>query len=125
MLSPSAGGGGTVIKLGEVAMIVDLHRQGLSVAAIAEHLGIDRKTVRKYIARGLEPPVYGPRQPRPRRIEPVSAFTADSHSGCGYKPPARPGGRHGRCQAGSGRESRYVRFPAVTAASPSAADATV
>jgi transposase len=65
MQSPSAGGGGTVIKLGEVVMIVDLHRQGLSVSAIAEHLGIDRKTVRKYIARGLEPPVYGPRQPRP------------------------------------------------------------
>jgi transposase len=74
MLSPSAGGGGTVIKLGEVVMIVDLQRQGLSVSAIAEHLGIDRKTVRKYIARGLEPPVYGPRQPRPRRIDPFIPY---------------------------------------------------
>jgi transposase len=55
-------------------MIVDLHRQGLSVSAIAEHLGIDRKTVRKYIARGLEPPVYGPRQPRPRRIDPFIPY---------------------------------------------------
>jgi transposase len=39
-------------------MILDLHRQGLSPTAIARRLGIDRKTVRKYIARGLEPPSY-------------------------------------------------------------------
>lgn len=45
-------------------MILDLHRQGLSVTAIARQLEIDRKTVRKYITRGLEPPSYGPRQPR-------------------------------------------------------------
>ena len=31
-------------------MIVELHRQGLKVAAIARQLGIDRKTVRKYIS---------------------------------------------------------------------------
>ena len=74
MLSPSAGGDGTVIKLGEVVMILDLHRQGLSVSAIALQLGIDRKTVRKYIARGLKPPVYGPRQPRTRRIEPFIPY---------------------------------------------------
>ena len=33
MLSPLRGGGRTVIKLGEVVMILDLHRQGLSVSA--------------------------------------------------------------------------------------------
>jgi hypothetical protein len=63
-----------VIKLGEVAMILDLNRQGLSVSAIALQLGIDRKTVRKYLARGLEAPVYGPRQPRPRRIDPFVPY---------------------------------------------------
>jgi transposase len=63
-----------VIKLGEVVMILDLHRQGLSVSAIALQLGIDRKTVRKYLARGLEAPVYGPRQPRPRRIDPFVPY---------------------------------------------------
>jgi transposase len=52
-------------------MILELHRQGLSPTAIARQLGIDRKTVRKYIARGLEPPVYGPRQPPPRTCFPV------------------------------------------------------
>ena len=63
-----------MIKLGEVVMILDLHRQGLSVSAIALQLGIDRKTVRKYLARGLEAPVYGPRQPRPRRIDPFVSY---------------------------------------------------
>ena len=43
MLSPQAGGEGTVIKLGEVVMILDLDRQGLFVSAIALQLGIDRK----------------------------------------------------------------------------------
>jgi hypothetical protein len=50
-------------------MILDFHRQGLSVSAIARRVGIDRKTVRKYIERGLEPPSYGPRKPRARRLE--------------------------------------------------------
>jgi transposase len=77
MLSRSAGGDGTVIKLGDVVMILDLHRHGLSVSAIARELGIDRKTVRKYIGRGLEPPVYGPRQPRPRLIDPYVGYLRD------------------------------------------------
>jgi transposase len=63
-----------VIQLGELVMILDLHRQGLSVSAIARRVGIDRKTVRKYIERGLEPPAYGPRKPRPRRLEPFEAY---------------------------------------------------
>jgi transposase len=63
-----------VIQLGELIMILDLHRQGLSVSAIARRVGIDRKTVRKYIERGLEPPSYGPRQPRARQLEPFEAY---------------------------------------------------
>jgi transposase len=53
-----------VIRLGELVMILDLHQQGLSVSAIARQLECDRKTVRKYIERGLKAPAYGPRQPR-------------------------------------------------------------
>jgi transposase len=53
-----------VIQLGELVMILDLHRQGLGVSAIARRVGIDRKTVRK----------YGPRKPRPRRLEPFEAY---------------------------------------------------
>ena len=52
-------------------MILDLHRQGLSVSAIARRTGRDPKTIRKYIERGLEPPAYGPRQVgRPNKIAP-------------------------------------------------------
>lgn len=58
-------------------MILDLHRQGMSVSAIARKLDLDRKTVRKYIARGLEPPAYGPRAPRPTKLERYVPFLAD------------------------------------------------
>ena len=50
-------------------MILELHRQGLSVAAIARRVGVDRKTVRKYIAHGMEPPAYGPRPAKARAID--------------------------------------------------------
>ncbi len=63
-----------MVKLGEVVMILDLHRPGLTVSAIARELGVDRKTVRRYIARGLEPPVYGPRKPRQRLLDPFVAY---------------------------------------------------
>lgn len=55
-------------------MILDLYRQGLSVSAIARQTGIDRKTVRKYIERGLEAPAYGPRSPRATVLDPFAAY---------------------------------------------------
>ena len=63
-----------VVELKEIVMIIDLHRQGLTVSAIARHTGWDRKTIRKYIERGLEAPAYGPRQPRPRLLEPFEPY---------------------------------------------------
>jgi transposase len=63
-----------VVNLGELVMILDLHREGLSVSAIARQLELDRKTVRKYIERGLEPPAYGPRKPRARQLEPFEPY---------------------------------------------------
>ena len=63
-----------MINLGEMVMILDLHRQGLSVSAIARQTGTDRKTVRKYIDRGMEAPAYGPRQPRRTVIDPFAAY---------------------------------------------------
>jgi len=60
-----------VVQLGELMMILELHRQGLSITAIARRTGRDPKTVRKYVERGLEPPVYGPRQVgRPNKLAP-------------------------------------------------------
>lgn len=63
-----------MVQLGELVMILDLHRQGLSITAIARQLSLDRKTVRKYIARGLAPPTYTPRPPRERRLAPFLAY---------------------------------------------------
>ena len=50
-----------MVRLGELMMILELHRQGISITAIARRTGRDPKTVRKYIERGIEAPVYGPR----------------------------------------------------------------
>ena len=58
-----------MVRLGELVMILELHRQGLSPTAIARQLGIDRKTVRKYIAHGLEPPTYRSQPRRPRATD--------------------------------------------------------
>jgi transposase len=64
-------GAAMVVQLGELMMILDLHRQGLSITAIARRTGRDPKTVRKYVERGLEPPAYGPRQVgRPSKLAP-------------------------------------------------------
>jgi transposase len=70
-------GSDSMMNLGELIMILDLYRQGLGVAEIARATGFDRKTVKKYIDRGLEPPVYGPRRRRPRLIGSFEAYLAE------------------------------------------------
>jgi transposase len=55
-------------------MILDLHRQGAGISAIARRTGLDRKTVRKIIASGLEPPAYSPRQPRITQLQPFEPY---------------------------------------------------
>ncbi|USI77635.1 IS21 family transposase [Sphingopyxis sp. USTB-05] len=64
-----------MIRLGEAMMILELHRQGLSITAIARRTGRDPKTVRKYIERGVEALAYGPRRiGRPFKIAPYMEF---------------------------------------------------
>src|ERR1700745_1642391 len=64
-----------MIRLGEAMMMLELHRQGLSVTAIARRTGRDPKTVRKYIERGIEAPAYGPRSVgRPSKLAPYLDF---------------------------------------------------
>ena len=58
-----------MVTLGELVLIQELHRQGLSISAIAQQVGRDRKTVRRHINKGLEPPTYKPRPKQPRLIE--------------------------------------------------------
>jgi len=64
-----------MVQLGELMMILELHRQGLSISAIARRTGRDPKTIRKYIERGIEAPVYGPRSVgRPGKLAPFMEF---------------------------------------------------
>ena len=63
-----------MVNLKEWMMIVELHQQGLSVSAIAERTGHDRKTVRKVIGRGLVVPTYASRKPRPTLLGPYEAY---------------------------------------------------
>lgn len=59
-------------------MILDLHRQGMSVTAIARRTGLDRKTVRKYLQRGIEPPAYAPRRVSlPSKVAPFARYLSD------------------------------------------------
>jgi transposase len=44
-----------------VSDITELKRQGLSIQAISSLMGLDRKTVRKYLLKPETSPVYGPR----------------------------------------------------------------
>ena len=63
-----------MINLKECMMILELHQQGLSVSAIAERTGHDRKTVRKVIGRGLVVPKYAARTARPTLLGPYEAY---------------------------------------------------
>lgn len=63
-----------MLNLRELMMILELHNQGLSVSAIAERTGHDRKTVRRTIARGLVVPKYPPRVPRPTLLDPYRDY---------------------------------------------------
>ena len=55
-------------------MILELHQQGLTVSAIAERTGHDRKTVRKVIERGLVVPMYTSRTPRLTLLGPYQTY---------------------------------------------------
>ncbi|MFN3650279.1 MAG: IS21 family transposase [Armatimonadota bacterium] len=54
--------------------IQTLKRQGLSISAISALTGFDRKTVRKYLAEAAPVPAYGPRTPRPSKLEPFRHY---------------------------------------------------
>jgi transposase len=66
------GAGGPMVHLEEWMEIRELHRLGVSQSEIARRLGVDRKTVRKYLQ--APPEIYGPRATRPGKVEPYSRY---------------------------------------------------
>ena len=71
-------------------MILELKRQGLGVSAIARQTGLDRKTVRKYLAQGLAMPVYGPRDVGERLADRFRAYLAQFKAGKGLRARLNP-----------------------------------
>jgi hypothetical protein len=71
------GKGLQVVRLREIVMILELKRQGLGVSAISRQTGLDRKMVRKYLDRGLEVLIYGPREPGARLAERFQSYLSD------------------------------------------------
>jgi hypothetical protein len=58
-----------VIKLGELVVVLDLHRQGLSVSAPPTNLVSIESQSGPTSPKGLEPPVYKKRAPRPGTVD--------------------------------------------------------
>jgi transposase len=57
-----------------VQEITNLRREGLSVVAISELTGYDRKTIRKYLLTPSGRPAYGPRPAPPGKLEPFKPY---------------------------------------------------
>ena len=88
-------------------MILDLHRQGLSVSAIARQMGVDRSLpVRTYIAEKG----WSRRPTRSARRRPASSIASNRICASAWRPipPLRP---RGVCSV----RSRSAAFPAATA----------
>ena len=66
--------GTKVITWERLFMLHELHAQGVSISAIARQTGLDRKTVRRHLAAGIELPVYGPRAPQGSLLDPYKAY---------------------------------------------------
>lgn len=49
--------------------VAEMKRQGMSIQAISELLGFDRKTIRKYLIKPEARPEYGPRPKLPGKLD--------------------------------------------------------
>src|SRR6516165_8869448 len=58
----------------DVQEIKELKTQGLSLRAISDLTGYDRKTIRRYLIAGNEQPVYGPRPPSASKLDPFKPY---------------------------------------------------
>ena len=63
-----------LLRGGDVHEIQELKRQGLTLTAISALTGFDRKTVAKYLTTPEPVPTYGPRAPRPSKLDPFKPY---------------------------------------------------
>ncbi|WP_153017673.1 helix-turn-helix domain-containing protein, partial [Caldibacillus debilis] len=69
-----------MITRGEFFMIKEMYERGMSISDIARELGIDRKTVRKYI-HSPNPPSKSKRKQRKSKLDPFKSFLRCSDFG--------------------------------------------
>lgn len=69
-------------SMGSIFMIHQLKEEGHTISEIARQLGMDRKTVRTHLAKGLEPPRYQPRPPVQSLLQPYKAYLNDQVGTC-------------------------------------------
>jgi transposase len=62
-----------MITIGEFFMIKEMYERGMSISDIARELGIDRKTVRKYI-HSPNPPSKSKRKQRKSKLDPFKPY---------------------------------------------------
>src|SRR3989449_4710575 len=58
----------------DVQEIKELQRQGMSIHAISQLTGWDRKTIRKYLLEPAGVPVYGPRRAQASKLDPFKPY---------------------------------------------------
>ena len=58
----------------DVQELTELQRQGMSIQAISELTGWDRKTIRKYLLQPNAAPRYGPRRKRASKLDPFKPY---------------------------------------------------
>src|SRR5215203_5055329 len=80
LLSASDGEEEVAVITQEVWMNLKLlHRQGMSIRAIARHTGLSRQTVRKVLSQKV-PSHYAPRVPKPSKLEPFYSYLRETLS---------------------------------------------
>ncbi|WP_340701539.1 helix-turn-helix domain-containing protein [Brevibacillus borstelensis] len=62
-----------MVKNGEFFVIKEMRLKGMSITQIAEEMGRDRKTVRKWLLKDT-PESFPTRKPRPSKLDPFKDF---------------------------------------------------
>ena len=66
-----------MLRGNDVQEFTEMKRAGLSIQAISELTGYDRKTVRKHLLEQETVPSYGPRAARPSKLDTHKPYLED------------------------------------------------